>query len=288
MIGCINLLKPAGMTSSDMVVKARIILSKHYNQKIKVGHFGTLDPAGCGVLPIAVGNATRLFDYLMNKQKTYRATFVFGKTTDTLDSYGKIEQTCETEITAQQVQQIIPQFLGKINQIPPQYSSVSVDGKRCYAQARKGVEVQIEPRVVQIFEIKLLNSALNTFTFDITCSGGTYIRSIARDMAQALNTVGYMSWIIRLKSGDFSIENAITLDELESNIEGSLVPISEVLKSFKSYDAPKNLQSFIKNGVKILVDFTMDNQPFVVKFDGEIYGIAKVTQNKLIMEALLC
>ena len=213
MKGFVNINKPLGMTSSDVVVKVRGILRRASGEKQKVGHLGTLDPQGSGVLPIAVGTATRLFDFMQEKTKVYQATFVFGKETDTLDGVGKVVETSDILPTKEQISDFVSSYCGEIDQIPPQYSAKSVDGKRAYDLAREGKTVDLTPKRVNIIYVKLIeavnrvahlangNYALseNEYAFEIACSSGTYIRSIARDVAHALGTVGYMSSINRIQ-----------------------------------------------------------------------------------------
>ena len=229
MKGFVNINKPLGMTSSDVVVKVRGILRRASGEKQKVGHLGTLDPQGSGVLPIAVGTATRLFDFMQEKRKVYQATFVFGKETDTLDGVGKIVATSDILPAKEQIEPFVATYHGKIDQVPPQYSAKSVDGRRAYDLARQGVAVELAPKRVNIEYVKLLDSSNgvahlkkgdytlqdNEYAFEIACSSGTYIRSIARDVAYALKTVGYMSSIDRVQSGNFRLDDAVTLEEFE-------------------------------------------------------------------------
>ncbi len=206
MNGFINVLKPVGATASDMVV-----CIKHILHEKKIGHLGTLDPGASGVLPVAVGLGTKLFDFLTDKTKKYRAFFTFGKTTDTLDSYGNIVlDNCRIP-SANQLQAVLNGFKGEFEQIPPMYSAKSVGGVRAYKLARDGIQVELKPRKIKIYDINLVAQKTDdTFILDITCGGGTYIRSIVRDIADKLNTVGYMSGLIRLQSGCFDIEQAYT------------------------------------------------------------------------------
>lgn len=223
MNGFINVLKPVGATASDVVVCVRHILKEK-----KVGHLGTLDPGASGVLPVAVGQGTKLFDYLTNKIKYYRAFFTFGKTTDTLDAYGTVTATSDVIPTARQIEDALPSFLGEIAQIPPMYSALSVGGVRCYDLARSGVSLELKPRMVTIYQYTLLRQhSPDTFVLDIKCSGGTYIRSLANDLAERLGTVGYMSGLIRLASGCFDISDSVTLDELrKGNAENYVKPVT--------------------------------------------------------------
>ena len=223
------MLKPTGWTSSDVVVKVKHLLKNYTgNKKIKVGHLGTLDPAGSGVLPICFGSATRLFDYMVGQDKVYRATFCFGKTTDTLDSYGVVVGECKNIPTLDEITSKIGMFLGKIMQLPPKYSRISVGGIRACDAARDGKEIDIKPRQVNVYSINILSYDDGVLTLDIHCSGGTYIRSICRDLAVAVDSIAYMSSIIRLQNKNFFIENAVTLDELKDNIEKHIISLEDL------------------------------------------------------------
>ena len=220
MNGFVNVIKPVGATASDVVVCVKHILHE------KAGHLGTLDPGAAGVLPVAVGQATKLFDFLTNKVKYYRAFFTFGKTTDTLDSYGVVTDTCYKIPTIDELNAVLPQFVGEIMQMPPVYSAISVGGVRAYKLAHDGKAVELSARPVTIYEYKLLRAVdESTFIFDIKCSGGTYIRSLIRDLADKLGTVGYMSGLIRLASGNFVASDGVTLDELRERREECLLDI---------------------------------------------------------------
>lgn len=221
MNGFINVLKPVGATASDVVV-----CLKHILHEKKIGHLGTLDPGASGVLPIAIGQGTKLFDYLTKKVKYYRAFFTFGKTTDTLDSYGTVVGVSDKIPDNEELICALSRFTGQISQIPPQYSAISVGGVRSYKLARQGADVELSARPVTVYELKLLSQVSeDTYAVDIRCSGGTYIRSLARDIAIACGTVGYMSGLIRLASGCFDIADAYTLDEIREKKSDCLLDI---------------------------------------------------------------
>lgn len=287
--GFVNINKPSGMTSSDVVVKVRGILRRATGQKLKVGHLGTLDPLGRGVLPIAVGSATRLFDYMQEKVKVYRATFVFGKTTDTLDSAGNIVETCNVLPTREQICAEIGKIEGDIDQIPPMYSAKSVDGVRAYDLARKGIEVQLKPKRIHIYYVKMVDTdengekyslSENEYAFEIACSSGTYIRSIARDLALSLGTVGYMSSILRIKSGDFELCDAIALADFEKEPFRYLKSLESSLASFDRFDIPSEYSEKVVNGVKLAFD-NLPNGNFVVYLNDMIFGIGENEKGKL-------
>lgn len=231
MNGFVNVLKPVGATASDVVV-----CLKHVLHEKKVGHLGTLDPGASGVLPVAVGQGTKLFNYLTNKVKYYRALFTFGVTTDTLDSYGEIVEKCDHTPTVDELTAVLGNFVGNLQQIPPAYSAISVGGVRAYKLARQGESIELKPRDVTIYDIKLVSEQSdNTFVVDVKCSGGTYIRSLARDIAESLGTVGYMSGLIRLQSGCFEIANAYTLDEIRVKKEACVMDVMYPLQDVESY-----------------------------------------------------
>lgn len=299
MRGFVNIDKPKGMTSSDVVVIVRGILRRVTGQKQKVGHLGTLDPQGTGVLPIAVGTATRLFDYLQDKTKIYQATFVFGKTTDTLDGDGEVTLSSDILPTKQQIDDVLPALCGDIDQIPPMYSAKSVNGQRAYDLARKGIEVELKPRRVRIDSIKRIEDIdgiayldggervldNNEYAFEIVCSGGTYIRSIARDMANMLGSVAYMSSIRRIKNGNFDVSQSVTLQEFEKEPLRYLKNVDECLCDFPRLDLPQELVSKVANGVQVACD--CPKGLFTVYANSELFGIGECVDGKLKMRVRL-
>ena len=212
MNGFINLFKPQGMSSAYAVG----MVKKKFN--MPCGHMGTLDPLAEGVLPIAVGQATRLFQYTLEKEKVYIAEFTFGLTTDTLDRAGEVISTCEKVPTKSEIEKVLQEFVGEIDQVPPKYSAKNIDGKRGYQLARKGVEFALPPKKVVIKEFLLIEkTSENSYTFKIECEGGTYIRSLARDLGLRLGSLAYMSKLTRQKSGIFCAENSVGFDELKQS-----------------------------------------------------------------------
>lgn len=251
MNGFLNVIKPVGATASDVVVKLKYILHEK-----KIGHLGTLDPGASGVLPIAVGQATRLFDFLTDKVKCYRAFITLGKTTDTLDSYGIISDTNSHLPTECEFKGVLNGFVGETDQVPPIYSAKSVGGVRSYKLARSGIEVELKSRRITVFDIEFVKQqSLDTFVVDISCSAGTYIRSLARDIAYACNTVGYMSGLIRLRSGCFDIGNALTLDEICDLKESALLDIEYPLRDIERLDLPDDRYQDLDFGRKIACPF---------------------------------
>ena len=281
MNGFINVLKPVGATASDVVV-----CLKHVLHEKKVGHLGTLDPGASGVLPIAVGLGTRLFNFLTNKVKYYRAFFTFGKTTDTLDSYGEVTDTCEHIPTSEQVETVLQSFVGELQQIPPAYSAISVGGVRAYKLARSGETVELHSRNVSVYDIKLVKQQdANTFVIDIWCSGGTYIRSLARDIAAACRTVGYMSGLIRLKSGCFDIQSAYTLDEIRELKEKCLLDVMYPLGDVETLVLNDRFFYDLEYGRKIRVEQFNDYRKIYCK--GVFFGLGKCLDGILELEYYL-
>lgn len=212
MFGFLNVYKPKGITSHDVVAKLRRIA------KIKqIGHTGTLDPFAEGVLPICIGKATRLIEYLED-DKEYIATVQFGKTTDTYDLEGSVTEEFKKIVSKDEVLEKLKEFEGEIQQIPPLYSAIKLNGKKLYDYARAGQTVEVEPRVVFISKIELLSFDEENQQAEIlvACSKGTYIRSIAYDLGKKLNSGGYLVKLIRTKAGKFGIKGAVALGELDS------------------------------------------------------------------------
>jgi len=247
--GFYNVYKTPDMTSSDVVVKLRGILRSRTGVRFKVGHLGTLDPLAEGVLPVAVGSATKLFNYMLDKRKRYLATFVWGETTDTLDRAGQVTATAERVEDVERVSEAAIQQVGRIMQTPPAYSAKSVDGARAYQLARNGVEVALPPKEVTVYSIELVAHEANAFSFVIECSAGTYIRAICRDMAASMGTVGYMSKLTRTQSGEFALSGAVTLAQIEEDICAGYVSLADFAASLKCYNIDEQYRKHVENGV---------------------------------------
>ena len=282
------------MSSSFAVSKVKKALSVATGEKQKAGHFGTLDPKASGVIPIAIGNATRLFDYAQDKIKVYQATFKFGVETDTLDSEGQIVATDDKRITEDDIPTVLSKFVGRIEQLPPQYSAKSVNGKRAYELAREGKVAELKPKTVEIYDFKFIPSngnkvilkdgehtlENNEFAFEITCGSGTYIRALARDLAGELGTVGFLSSLLRVQSGAFKIEDAVTIEEFEQNSLSCVLPLDFVLKDEEIFELPRGCEKQVLNGVVLAFD-DMPKGTFLVKLGEEPLGIAENAQGKL-------
>ena len=256
MNGIVVLNKPAGISSNLACKKVGRILGEK-----KVGHLGTLDPMAEGVLPITLGKCTKLFDYYLKKDKSYIADFTFGIETDTLDKEGNITREggyiptiCELMLTTKSM-------IGEQSQLPPKFSAKKVNGKRAYDLARANLDFQLVPKNISIYEFDYLSKVSDrTFQFKISCSSGTYIRSIARDLAYKLNTFAYMSNLVRIKCGEFRIEDAVTLDNVNCEC---VLTLDEIFKEHKkiTIDNEQSYNEFINTGrvrVNIISDDTSD------------------------------
>jgi len=224
--GIINVLKPPGMTSHDVVAYIRRI----YGLK-RVGHAGTLDPAATGVLPVFLGSATRLIEYTTDSDKDYRVELTFGYSTDTGDDTGAIIAQASPECfpESEQLSQAFAAFTGTIEQIPPMHSAIKVAGKRLYELARNGISIDREPRVVIIKRIDLLRNSPPTILFDVTCSKGTYIRSLCSDIGTKVNCPAVMSFLVRTRVGDFLLTDAASLEEIAADREKVLLPLDHAI-----------------------------------------------------------
>lgn len=248
MIGVLVVDKPRGVTSSNVVVKVKKLLGEK-----KVGHMGTLDPLAEGVLPLGIGRATKLFDLYLKKTKEYIATFAFGSETDTLDLEGEVVATSDIIPTKKQLEKAIKQnFLGEIKQLPPKYSSKKISGKRACDIIRQGGEVELEPCEVEIYSFDVLDEVgRGVFRFKILCSAGTYIRSLARDVARAVGSVATMTKLVRTKCGPFLLENSIKFDKLSyDEISLHLLPLETVLAELTRVEVSAEELAKLRNGIK--------------------------------------
>lgn len=232
--GILNIYKEKGYTSHDVVARLRGILKQK-----KIGHTGTLDPEAEGVLPVCLGRATKVCGLLTDKDKTYRTVLLLGKTTDTQDLTGSV--ICEKDtsmLTRENVKQCILSFTGEYDQIPPMYSALKIGGKKLYELAREGKTVERKSRRVSIYEIRILKMELPRVEMEISCSKGTYIRTLCNDIGDRLGTGGCMECLLRTKAGPFLLENSIRLSEVErifqeGRLDSVLVPLDRVFSSYK-------------------------------------------------------
>lgn len=276
--GFVNIAKPADMTSSDAVCIVRGVLSRRIGGRQKTGHLGTLDPLAEGVLPIALGKATALFDFLAFKTKEYIARFTFGRTTDTLDRGGVFLADEGRVPTEDELKAALPRFLGDVMQVPPAYSAKSVDGKRAYDLARKGVMPELAARPVHIESIELLASNGAEFTLRIVCGGGTYIRALARDIAAALGTVAFMSALTRTRSGMFTLEDAVTMDNFRAAPEEYIIPAGRALEGLPRLVLDHKEERMIANGVPVPSAYAAGESAAVFSADGGLLGLGQADE----------
>lgn len=253
--GILNIDKPRGFTSHDVVAKLRGILGQK-----KIGHTGTLDPEAVGVLPVCLGSATRLCDLLTNKDKEYVAQVRLGVTTDTQDMTGRIIEERMVGATALEVEKALMSFLGDYEQIPPMFSAIKIDGKRLYELAREGKEIERKARTVQIKEIELLSVELPLLTIRVKCSKGTYIRTLCHDLGKALGCGGAMEQLERTRSGMFTKATALSLEELEGimakrgekskeeALEGILIPVDRLFSDYPALQLKPAREKLVENG----------------------------------------
>lgn len=250
MDGIIVINKPQNCTSHDIVYKVKKIFNE------KVGHTGTLDPNATGVLPLLIGSGTRLSKYLIEHDKIYKATVFLGKQTTTLDVEGEVIEEKEIDekmLNRENLEEVLKSFLGKQKQIPPIYSAIKVKGKKLYEYAREGKEVEIKPREIEIYDIKLEGLENNRIIFTVKCSKGTYIRTLCKDIAEKLNTVGYMENLERIEVGRFNIRDSITIEELEQNINNKEF-IEKYFISVEKFFIEKEVLKLNEKGLNLFIN----------------------------------
>lgn len=246
--GIVNIYKEKGYTSHDVVAKLRGILKQK-----KIGHTGTLDPEAEGVLPVCLGAGTKLCDMLTDKEKTYRATLLLGQTTDTQDTTGEVLKVSEVEADEDEIRKTIESFKGEYDQIPPMYSALKINGKKLYELAREGKTVERKARRVQIREIVIDEIQIPRVTMTVTCSKGTYIRTLCHDIGQKLGCGGCMEHLMRIRVGGFCMEDSLTLKQIQETVDGGhiedvVVPIEEMFKSCPVYCTKQQFDRMLYNG----------------------------------------
>lgn len=272
MIGFYVVNKPTGANSTKMVSIAKRAT------KQKCGHLGTLDPMASGVLPIAVGKATKLFDWFLQKDKRYFAIGKFGVQTDTLDSEGSVQIRQEVDIQKQQIDQVLSLFKGEILQTPPLYSSISINGTRAYDLARKGDNFEVPSRKVHIYDIQCTQKIdKNLFAFELHCSAGTYVRSLILDIAKKLNTVATTVCIIRLSSGAFDLSMTSTPEEIE-NCEAKLIDIKDVI-ALPHLSVSEDVARRLLSGQTVILN--AKNDKYLCYFGQKLIGIVVAKNNHI-------
>ncbi|MBQ6558641.1 MAG: tRNA pseudouridine(55) synthase TruB [Clostridia bacterium] len=284
MNGIIIVDKPQGKTSHDIVYAIRRLTGIK-----KVGHTGTLDPMATGVLPICIGSATKVADMLTLSDKAYTAEFVLGKTTDTLDAEGEILTETEVNITEDEIRAAVMSFVGEIEQIPPMYSAIKQNGKKLYELARQGIEVERKPRKVTINSIDILEINGKTVTIDVSCSKGTYIRTLCADIGERLGTGAYMTKLRRTKTGIFAISESYTLEELGTlnelgTLKNVLIPIDKIFEKYPEIILNEKQKKSVTNGVRMTYK-GRENQVYRVYDENKNFlCISKIIDGKLTLE----
>ena len=266
--------KPAGITSHDVVAKVRRALKTK-----RVGHTGTLDPLATGVLVVCVEKATKLVNYLTCDEKTYEVEMKFGIKTDTGDITGKIiDEDTNYDIDMNKIKRTLDKFIGKQEQIPPMYSAIKVNGKKLYELAREGIEIEREARKIEIFDIKNIEWKDETLKYTVHCSKGTYIRSLCEDIAGELGTIGTMTNLRRIQSGEFQVKDAIKIEDIS---EKKIISIEKLFD--KEIDVKNNLKELL-NGMKIQC---IRPDGLYKLYADKFIGIGKIEKNYLKREIIL-
>ena len=268
MDGIVIINKPKNCTSHDVVKKVKKIVNE------KVGHTGTLDPNATGVLPLLIGKGTQLSKYMVEHDKTYEAILMLGEKRDTADGEGKIiekQEILSQILEIENVKKALSKLIGKQQQIPPMYSAIKVNGKKLYEYARCGKNIEVQPRTIEIYNIELIgiNTKEKQIKFIVSCSKGTYIRTLCEKIAENLGTIGYMKELKRIKVGKFSIEQAISIEQFEKEPEKNIITIEKFFENKKSIEiSSKKLELFL-NGVQLTYNLEdgiykiYENQKFI-------------------------
>lgn len=287
MNGIIVINKHKGCTSHDIVYKVKKICNE------KVGHTGTLDPMATGVLPLLIGKGTLCSKYLINHDKIYRATIQLGIETDTLDAEGTIVNTKEVSsemLNEEYIINILDTFLGKQEQVPPMYSAIKVNGKKLYQYAREGKSIEVQPRNIEIYNIKLLevNKENKQIKFEVHCSKGTYIRSLCSDISKKLGNIGHMIELQRVQVGEFNISNSVSLEQIQNNpnvLEKHLITIEDIFKDKESINLNNNILPLFLNGVQL--NTNKEEGIYKIYNANKFVGIGCIKNNKLKRDIVL-
>ncbi|DAA94493.1 TPA: tRNA pseudouridine(55) synthase TruB [Candidatus Gastranaerophilales bacterium HUM_8] len=279
MFGFLNVYKPKGITSHDVVSALRRIT------KVKqIGHTGTLDPFAEGVLPICIGKATRLIEYL-DDDKAYTGTIQLGSSTTTYDLEGEEVNFSDKKVTLNEIEAALDKFRGEIEQLPPIYSAIKVNGKKLYEYAREGKEVKIEPRRVNISKLEILeyDETNRRLTLHIECSKGTYIRSIAHDLGTELTTFGHLVKLVRVKAGMFEVNNAVSLEHIQTKEDVEKLLIAPLKKlNYMTYELNKNELVKVSNGTAIMPSKELpENSLILLTSQERLIAAAKMTKGLL-------
>ena len=254
--GWIVLDKPLGLGSTQAVGAVKRLMRESGEPKTKVGHGGTLDPLASGVLPIALGEATKLAGRMLDATKEYSFTVKFGEEPDTLDAEGEVIERNDQRPTLHEVEAVLPRFTGPMEQVPPAYSALKIEGKPAYERSRAGEQLEMKPRSVTVRALRIVDCSADEATFAATVSKGTYIRSLARDIARALGTVGHVTMLRRTRAGPFTLEQAISLDFLtnaakERRLDGAVLPLIAALDDIPALPVTSDQAQLLRHGQRL-------------------------------------
>lgn len=297
MNGILNVLKPAGMTSFDVIGFMRRITGQK-----KIGHAGTLDPSAVGVLPLCIGNATRALEFMIDKDKVYRAELTLGVSTDTQDSSGIVLDSYSVEVNEDEIKKTVMSFVGTIEQLPPMYSAIKIGGKKLYELARQGQTIERESRTIQIYSIDVIRVwedsavfdsegtvkefAVKKVLLDVHCSKGTYIRTLCNDIGDKLGCGGHMSFLVRTRAGQYNLDNALTMEEViqlseTKALEGHLLPVEKIFEVFDSIKLNNKELFKYNNGVWLEVEKDKyTNTVYRVYDNNSFLGIGEVFEKE--------
>lgn len=282
MDGIIVINKPQGFTSQDVVSKTK----KTLNIK-KAGHTGTLDPLATGVLPVLVGNYTKLSKYLIEHDKIYRAKIKFGEKRETGDLEGKVIESSNIKIeNIDEIKKVLDSMIGKQMQIPPMYSAIKVNGKKLYEYARNGEKIDIPAREIEIYKLNFISfeEKNQILGIEVSCSKGTYIRTLCEDISQKLGTVGFMLELKRIQVDKFKIENALSFEDLEKNkenIDKYLIKMEEVFDNFPKIDLPVEKKELLLNGVKLKGFEKLKEGTYNIYIDRKYIGLGIIRERNI-------
>ena len=283
MDGIIIINKPKNYTSHDIVRKAKKLLNE------KVGHTGTLDPNATGVLPLLIGKGTLLSKYLIEHDKIYEAVLKLGEKTDTADGEGKVLESQNVEqsiLKKENIERNFNNLEGKQEQIPPMYSAIKLNGKKLYEYARKGIEVEVKPRTIEIYKLELIKIEDMEIIFRVSCSKGTYIRTLCEKIAEELGTIGYMKELKRIQVGEFNIKDSITIEELENQeiVSNKFITIEKYFSNYENIVLNERKFQLFLNGVQLT--YELKDGIYKIYKENEFIGIGTV-KNKLLKRDII-
>lgn len=274
--------KPLGASSAKIVARVKRLANS------KCGHAGTLDPLASGVLPLALGEATKLTQFLSYADKQYEFEVTWGEERSTDDAEGEVVASSKLQVTREEIEKVMDKFRGEISQTPPQFSAVKIDGQRAYKSAREGKEVEIKPRNLTIHELELTSSAPDKSSFKVTCSKGTYVRSLGRDMGRELGCFGYISSLRRVSHGKFSEKNSISLEKFEELCQKGaeqevILPPEDVLDDIPELKLSEEEAQKVRNGIVLNIENKnfADHEKVAVFHDNKLLAVAQTSDGKL-------